>query len=1051
MRSEELPTLIRQLCLVAFLLFASILVQAQSEDEDAPQAPQTVESEVVSPASDDSLPGQSAEDPVELDPQRVTGTRLQGGDPSAQVYSYTSEDIARRGVSTIEEFFRKMPWTFSSMNTQTYNEGGGNEVNRGTGPDFDAQLFGLGLGVSTVNLRGMGSPNTLVLLNGRRIAGTGGQEADFANLLNIPIAAIDRVDIQLGGASAVYGSDAIGGVVNFITKKDYRGISASHRQELSSTDADSLRSSVTGGYSWDRGNATMVLSRSSSNPVNTYKTGFHSRDQRDIFGPESAFDGRNNRTGQPGVVCEMVKLPPPVWDPSRPPQYRCAGGFTGPFFQLPPGHSAENASVDDFETFEIRFPEGSPWPIDIIPPENGASTENTSLLLSVEHHVTDNLRVYGDINWSVSDSFRLTSADTVNQFIVPASNAWNPFGKHVLIYYAPVYETENGLMPAPFQTAENKNRTLNVGFIWGFDAFGESHELQVDISRSKSWRETTGFEFTTSRSRFDPGAERFYEALSSSDPNVALNFFGDGTAQGANFSEFLGQTDGPFLGENETREFEITLRGKLLDLWAGPTTFSLGWEYRETSSLARGGIPDSNFELVSDPGKPFNFYAGGSLINSGLSRPTRDTQSVFTEIAVPLVATDNNLAGVHSLFFTVQARWDTNEAEGTLGGLERPSVAIRNWYWDPDEGFLYAESTWPLSLVNPNLTTSEISRASPRFGFQYNPSPDFTARLSWQRNYRSPTWRNQYGAREPTSYNLSCGGFGRGVCIDPFDPDGPTEITRASGVNQNILDYSPNVREESADNTSLSFDWTISSVPGLSWQLQWERSDFTDKIEASSGYLYDADTFHLVIANPQIGVRNERGDLVGVNIREFNIAEALNEMVSTQVEYSFSSSYGSFTPRIRYTRYLDDFSRLAPDQAPISVLGQREGNDEYRITGSLTWIRDRISADVFMYYAPGHPYDGPFCQTRDLELPNTKCTESFVPIPLETASTTTVDLTVTYTMDMGVTIRAGGQNIFDRKAPYSFFWGQAPYDPGRWDARGQVLFVDVTWDFDLGR
>lgn len=181
------------------------------------------------------------EEPVDLAEQVVTGSRLEGGDPTARVYSYTAEEIAARGVSTLEEFFRTLPWTYPSITTQT------NTSLHFDGTDQDDEYIELGLGISTVNLRNMGSANTLVLMNGRRIAGTG-EEDDFANILNVPLSAIERVDIQLDGASAVYGSDAIGGVVNFITKKNYTGLSVDYRHEFSSTDADQTTASLIGGH-----------------------------------------------------------------------------------------------------------------------------------------------------------------------------------------------------------------------------------------------------------------------------------------------------------------------------------------------------------------------------------------------------------------------------------------------------------------------------------------------------------------------------------------------------------------------------------------------------------------------------------------------------------------------------------------------------------------------------------------------------------------------------------------------------------------------------------
>ena len=371
----------------------------------------------------------------------------------------------------------------------------------------------------------------------------------------------------------------------------------------------------------------------------------------------------------------------------------------------------------------------------------------------MEQYVNDSLRVYADVNWSRDDSYQLTERLVINQFIVPASNAWNPFGKHVLVNYAPIYEVESGVMPAPFDEAENENRTFNFGFIWSFDSFGATHELQVDVNRTKSWRETNRFAVKPARGKLDPTAEGYYEALSSSDPSVAFNFFGDGTVQGSGFDDFLTQTEGPFEGVNETREVEVTLRGQLFDLWAGSLAYSVGGEFRTTIIYSEGNHT-YDWEAIDDPNA--NFYGGGSLLSSaGVERPTRDTQSFYAEAVLPLVNPDHTMPGVHSLQLTLQARRDTNESEGSLGGLEDPRVPIRWWYWDPDDGFQSVETTWPLRQVNPNLHTAKFGRTSPRVGIQYSPYAELTTRLSWQRNYRSPTWRNQFGpVNQPNMHSV---------------------------------------------------------------------------------------------------------------------------------------------------------------------------------------------------------------------------------------------------------------------------------------------------------
>ena len=81
-------------------------------------------------------------------------------------------------------------------------------------------------GVSGANLRGQGADATLVLLNGRRVA-THGLKGRAVDLNSIPFAAIERVEVLRDGASAIYGTDAIGGVINFITKRDFQGAQAS--------------------------------------------------------------------------------------------------------------------------------------------------------------------------------------------------------------------------------------------------------------------------------------------------------------------------------------------------------------------------------------------------------------------------------------------------------------------------------------------------------------------------------------------------------------------------------------------------------------------------------------------------------------------------------------------------------------------------------------------------------------------------------------------------------------------------------------------------------
>ena len=288
--------------------------------------------QVQEPEAAGESPVEEEEAPIELGEQRVTGSRLTMGDPTVRVFTLTAEDIRARGVTTVEELFRTLPFAYAGTTTQN------NDANVGASDTEEFRTGGINVGISTVNLRALGSANTLVLLNGRRTAGVAGVEDNYANLVNVPLSAIERVDIQLDGSSAVYGADAIGGVVNFITKKNYTGATFQVRDEYSSTDADASKVSFQGGYGWGSGQITAVLSRDSSQPITNEKTGWTSYDYRDRYGVE--FDSRDDRVGQPGVVCPTtVTYPTGTF---------C--GFPWVTYQLPQGHSGVGATVDDFTT-----------------------------------------------------------------------------------------------------------------------------------------------------------------------------------------------------------------------------------------------------------------------------------------------------------------------------------------------------------------------------------------------------------------------------------------------------------------------------------------------------------------------------------------------------------------------------------------------------------------------------------------------------------------------------------------------------------------------------
>ncbi|WP_396160125.1 TonB-dependent receptor plug domain-containing protein [Flavobacterium sp.] len=179
----------------------------------------------------------------------VTGTRIANPNltSASQVLAVDSAEIALKQIASAEALLRDLPGVVPSI---------GPGVNNGNN------------GAQTVNLRGLGSGRNVVLLDSRRIVpfGLGG----VADTSNIPIGLIERVDIVTGGASSVYGADAIAGVTNFITKRNFEGvqIDAGYRQ-TEENDGEVLRANllIGGNFADGRGNAVVGLGYQDSKPV----------------------------------------------------------------------------------------------------------------------------------------------------------------------------------------------------------------------------------------------------------------------------------------------------------------------------------------------------------------------------------------------------------------------------------------------------------------------------------------------------------------------------------------------------------------------------------------------------------------------------------------------------------------------------------------------------------------------------------------------------------------------------------------------------------------
>jgi iron complex outermembrane receptor protein len=316
----------------------------------------------------------------------VTGTSIKGlnAETALPVQVLKREDIERTGATTAEELFRTISAASGAGSVQTAQQSGTN-----TGA------------LSAISLRGLGSGRTLVLIDGRRSAvyggGSTGAAGNSVDISAIPLAAIERVEILKDGASAIYGSDAIAGVVNFILRSDYQGLEVTALAGTPTRDGGGASETFSalggmGDLKTDKYNVSLG--------VNYYHQG-------SIFGASRSFAGRyqpqfgNDNTSSfafPGnVSIPKTTTPATAASTQNPRAGNCGTGF-GTF-------------TDQFFPTQCRFDNSS---FDSLQPEQKKISENLDAHLAIGE----------DTQLYVEQSFSQTKTITQVQ-PVPLSNG-NP-------------------------------------------------------------------------------------------------------------------------------------------------------------------------------------------------------------------------------------------------------------------------------------------------------------------------------------------------------------------------------------------------------------------------------------------------------------------------------------------------------------------------------------------------------------------------------------------------------------------------------------------------
>lgn len=487
---------------------------------------------------------------------RLTGSRIRR-DPtrySAPVDVFARSDIERSGAQTLGELLKFVPAVIGNSTSTAISNGGD--------------------GTATVTLRGLPASNTLILVNGRRVANDG-LAGESVDLNSISPAAVERVEILKDGASAIYGSDAIAGVVNIIMKRDFHGVLAeSHYGEASRGDLTTTTQTLQYGTGFRDGGLFFSASHYEQEPLFSRDRGVsRSADTRALGGS----DQRSSATPDARVV-----LPD-----GRTLIADAAGGY----------RPATGEDLFDFQAFTSA----------VVPMRRSSLYANTSYDLNEQ--VTTLLELTY-LRTSANATLAPTPVFTAfeqNPITIAADNPFNPFGVELT-------DVRRRLVEFPARQQRNEAEVARVSAIveglyadWHWDA-------------GYSWSRNEASETVTNL----VDADRLARAVGSPDQCrgpaidgcVPVNLLGSAGSIGQEQIDYL-LLDGEVSGYSTLSSATINLSNALLDLPAGRGDFALGFEFRQEATAKRPAprlaatdtIGGSNFEATRGQRKILELYA----------------------------------------------------------------------------------------------------------------------------------------------------------------------------------------------------------------------------------------------------------------------------------------------------------------------------------------------------------------------------------------------------------------------------------------------------------
>jgi len=617
----------------------------------------------------------------DLDEVIVTGSRIRGAEPvGSTVTTISREDIQLTAPVSTSALIQRLPQVFNlgvSENSRGQSGGSGN-ITYGT----------------AINLRGLGPYSTLTLIDGHRAVpqGTTGFAVDPSI---IPTVALGRVEVVADGASALYGSDAVAGVVNLILRRDFEGVEASIRGGFGD-EYEERQGSLIGGFGWTGGNLMAAYEYSSRSNLSGV--------DRDFFRGDLTSDGgRDFRVVQcnPGnIVVGGVSHAIP------------AGGVTpATAAQLVPGttNRCDNAQYQD-----------------LLPEQ-----ERNSFVTTVDHEFSDWFR----LSFNGFYSKREFVNQVGNQAAALTVRNVNPY------FVAPVGSTATSV-------------TVNYGFgdqIPSNDTVGFSEAYQgtvaADIGVFGEWNlassYTWGRDIERSTSQYGINNAALNAALARTDPATAFNPFSTAPNNAAALQGLANQL---FIAPGDTRfqGWELKLDGPLATLPGGDLRAAVGYEGQKLTSVSglitgtweapiRAMTPEVERTVHSAYTELFIPLFGEGNARAGLRELTIDLAVRYDDYSdLDDGSTVNPKYGID------WAPFESLKFRGTYGeSFRAPTFAqiygnssalyVQN-YSDPTRG---GAITQGVTLSGGNLELEPETASTYTFGVDYAPLPELNLNLTY--------------------------------------------------------------------------------------------------------------------------------------------------------------------------------------------------------------------------------------------------------------------------------------------------------------------------------